>query len=233
MNLRLLLCAIPVLASVPSLKAVPLKVLAWNDEVAARELAISHSKGTEELRDLHPSQRSKVYQVVPGEGATAVLVALDRKDAEGKPATSEIKITGGVRKPLLILLPDTKAASGLRLLVMDDDLAGFNWGSIRLINTTGKPLVFKWDKNLMAIPAGWKPVQVKPGGADRNMQVQLFRRDQADPPLYASVWEHRDTYRNLVFIVPNEDPRLGAVAFKFLVEDRRVVESESAPALAE
>jgi hypothetical protein len=230
MNRRPLLCAFFFLASVLSLGAVPLRVLAWNDEIAARKLAISHAKGTEELVGLHPSQRSKVYQVPPGEGAPAVIVALDRKDAEGKPSTSAIKITEGVRKPLLILLPDTKAASGLRLLVLDDDLAGFSWGSIRLVNTTGKPLVFKWDKSLMVVPGAWKPVEVKPGGADRNMQVQLFFHDQADSPVYSAVWEHRDTYRNLVFIVPNEDPRLGAVAFKFLTEDRRVLELENAAA---
>lgn len=84
----------------------------------------------------------------------------------------------------------------------------------------------------MAIPAAWTPIQVKPGGADRNMQVQLFLHDQPNPPLYSAVWEHRDTYRNLVFIVPNEDPRLGPVAFKFLTEDRRVLELENSAAKA-
>lgn len=214
------------------LNAAPLRVLAWDDGIAARKLAISHSKGTEELVGLHPDQRSKVFQVTPSEGAPAVIKALDKTNAEGKPATSEIKIAPEIKKPLLILLPDAKAATGLRLIVLDDDLAGFNWGSIRLVNATGKQLVFKWEKSLMAIPASWTPIQVKPGGADRNMEVQLFLHDQPDPPLYSAVWEHRDTYRNLVFIVPNDDPRLGPVAFKFLTEDRRVVELENAAAKA-
>lgn len=227
MNRRPLLSAVLFLASVLSLNAVPLRVLAWDDAIAARKLAISHSQGIEELGDLHPSQRSRVYQAPSGEGAPAVIAALDRQDAEGKPFTCPIKIPEGVSKPLLILLPDAKAASGLCLLVLDDDLAGFDWGSIRLVNATGRQLVFKWDESVEVIPPGWNPVQVKPGGADRNMQVQLFLHDRPASPLYAAVWEHRKSYRNLVFILPHTDPRLGAVSFKFIIEDLRVLELEN------
>lgn len=231
MNSRLLVVAI-VLGSLSSLSAYPLRVLAWDEVIAARKLAIVHSKGNEALTDLHPFQRSKVFQITVAEGTPAVIQALDKTDPEGKPAVAEIKIPEGMNKPLLILLPDPKAPSGLRLLALEDDLTGFKWGSIRLVNATGKKLVFKWEKSLMAVPAAWTPIQVVPGGADRNMQIQLFLHDQPDPPLYSAVWEHRETYRNLVFIMPAEDPRLGPVAFKFINEDRRVLEVEAAAAKA-
>lgn len=228
MNFRWLLRAVAALATASSLSAYPLRVLAWDERVAARKLAISVSKGTEELTGLHPFQRSKVFEVASGEEQPAAILALDKEDAEGKPVPTEIRIPKEIKTPLLILLPDAKAASGLRLLVLEDALEVFNWGCIRLVNATGKRLVFKWEEKLMGIPAEWTPTQVKPGGADRNMQVQLFLRDQPNPPLYSAVWEQRDFYRTLVFIVPGEDPRLGPVTFKFLTEDRRVVETDNA-----
>lgn len=227
-----LLFAAAVLGTIISIRASPLQVLAWDEAVAQRKLAISHSKGTEPLMDLHPFQRSKVFQVTPSKEAPAFILALDQKDAEGNPAKVDIVIPEGIQKPLLILLPDKKAPSGLRPIILDDDLAGFSWGSIRLVNATGKKLVFKWEKKLMALPETWTPTQVSPGGENRNMQVQLFLHDTPDPPLYSSVWEHRSHYRNLIFIMPGDDPRLGPVTFKYITEDRRVAEAENAAAKA-
>lgn len=228
MKFRLFPLLVLILAVIPSASAYPLRVLAWDDTVAARKLAISHSKGTEELTNLDSFKRSKTFQVTPGEGSSAFIQCLDRNSPDGKPVVSEIKLTEGVKKPLLLLLPDAKSPSGLRLMALEDDLAGFNWGSIRLVNATGKKLVFKSEKRLTEVPATWTPVQVSPGGGDRNIQVQVFLHDQPDPALYSSVWEQRAYYRNLVFIMPGQDARIGAIECKFVNEDRRVQEAENA-----
>lgn len=220
------------LAVTPSLNAYPLRVLPWDDSIAARKLAISHSKGTDELTHLDSFKRSKMFQVTPSEGTSAFIECLDRKTADGKPLTSPIKIAEGIEKPLLILLPDAAAPSGLRLMALEDNLAGFNWGSIRLVNATGKKLVFKCEKNLVPIPANWTPVQVSPGGADRNIQVQVYLQDPPHQLVYSAVWEQRGFYRNLVFIMPGQDARLGSVECKFVNEDRRVLAAEDAAARA-
>ncbi len=228
MNICLLPLIVSALCVIPSLNAYPLRVLAWDDTISARKLAISHSKGTDELLDLDSFKRSKTYQVSPGEGASASIQCLDRKAPDGKPLDTEIKIPAGINKPLLIIMPDVKAPSGIRLMALEDDLAGFNWGSIRLVNATGKKLVFKWEKSMMEVPATWTPVDAAPGGSDRNIQVQVFLRDPPSPLLYSSVWEQRGFYRKLVFIVPGADPRLPSIECKFINEDRRVAAAEEA-----
>lgn len=133
-----------------------------------------------------------------------------------------------MKSPLLVLIPDEKSPTGLRQLVLEDNISDFQWGSIRLVNATGKKLVFKWDKKLAVIPPSWTPTDVTPGGANRNMGVQLFLAEKPDPPLYSAIWEQRDEFRNLVFLVPGDDPRLGPVAFKTITEDRRVQIAEEA-----
>jgi len=231
MNSRLLFAAV-VLSTVLSTAAYPLRVLAWNDQVAARKLAISYSKGTEEFDDLHPFQRSRVFEINSTKEAPAVIQDLDKKDDKGKPIGAPILIPEGIKKPLLILLPDAKAPCGLRLLTLEDDLVGFSWGSMRMINATGKKLVFKWEEKNISLPATWTPAQVLPSGDDRNIEVQLFLEDQPDTPVYSAVWEHRSHYRKLIFIMPNDDPRVGPIALKFITEDRRAVDAENAAAKA-
>ena len=226
MNFRVLSFLLATLAIIPSVYAYPLRVLAWDDAIAARKLGILHSKGTEELTDLDPFRRTKTIEVSPGKDTSAFIQCLDRKSADGKPLVSPIKIAAGMNRPLLVILPDDKSPIGFRLIALEDDLASFSWGSIRLVNVTGKKLVFKADKSLTALPAAWLPVQVNPGGTDRNIQVQLFHHDQPKPPIYASVWEQRNYYRNLVFLMPGSDPSISSIECKFINEDRRVAEAE-------
>lgn len=222
-------CAVILAMLVPcrSLHATPLRVLAWNDEIAGRKLAIIDAKGSVTIEAMHPSRRTKSYHVLGGE-QPVVIQALDRPDKDGKPAASQILIPQGTKQPLLLLLPDEKAATGLRLHMLDDDTADFPWGGIRFINASGKKLAFLCEKKAVILPASWTPVSVNPGGANRNMEIQLFLYDQPAAPIYSAIWEQQKDVRMLIFIVPGDDPRLGLVAMKMITEDRRVSLAEAA-----
>lgn len=206
----------------PWLHAIPIRVLAWDDVVAARKLAISDSKGLVIIGDMHPSKRTKAYHVAAEEKPTFIL-ALDKNDSDGKPAASAIIIPQGTKQPLLLVLPDAKAASGIRLLVLEDAVANFPWGAFRFINACGKPLAFSYDKKVVVLPVSWNPVVVNPGGGNRNLETQMFCMDQPKRPIYSAVWEQQQDVRTLIFVVPGEDPRLGPVAMKMISEDRRVL----------
>jgi hypothetical protein len=205
------------------LHAIPLRVLAWDNDIAAMKLAIVDSKGSTPIADMHPSKRTKTYQAVAGE-KPLVIEALDRKGPDGKPLTTEIKIAEGVKQPLLVILPDAKAASGVRLFVLEDDTSNFAWGGFRFINATGRQLVYVSEKKIVPIPPTWNPVQVEPGGEARNMEVKIYYREDSSKPISSSIWEHSPDERMLVFLVPGEDPRLGPVAMKMIPENRKLVE---------
>lgn len=210
-----------------SLHALPLRILAWDDSVAARKLVILSSKGTQELDRLHPLQRTPVYQISGTVDAPPVIQALDKVGPDGKPATMAIKIPEGLKNPLLLLLPDDKSPTGLRQFVIEDSVADFKWGSIRLVNASGKAMIFNWEKKLIKVPASWAPMDVSPGGKSHNMEVLLFLEDQPQAPIYSAIWEHREEFRKLVFIVSNPNQSESRVSFKFIVEDRRVIEAEA------
>ncbi len=206
------------------LHAIPLRVLAWNDEIAACKLMIDTSKGPAPIEGMHPSKRTKEYQVTSGEKPVTIQ-ALDKIDKGGKPLASAVIIPKGTKQALLLLLPDAKADTGLRLFVLEDDVANFPWGGIRFINACGRKLAFVYEKKTIILPVSWTPVLAKPGGTNRNMETQLFLFEQPDRPIYSAVWEQQQDVRTLIFIVPGTDPRLGPVAMKMISEDRRVEEA--------
>jgi len=209
------------------LAAIPVRVLAWNDEIAARKLAIADAKGSVPIEGMHPAQRTREYQVTTDE-KTMTIQALDSLDKDGKPTASPIMIPPGTKQPLLLLLPDVKAATGLRLLVLEDDAADFPWGGIRLINASGQKLAFVHEKKATPLPVSWNPVLVNPGGENRNMGVRFFIYDYPQRPIYSSAWQQQQDARILVFIVPGTDARFGPVALKMITENRRVNETEAA-----
>jgi hypothetical protein len=213
MKIRFLLVAL--LFSQP-LFAIPVRILAWDQQVAGRKLAVVQGKGPEIIDAMHPARRTAAYQATGGE-KPLVIQALDTPAVDGKPAASEILIPAALKRPLLLLMPDAKSATGLRLLLLEDDPSGFPWGSIRFINACGKKLAFVQDKKPVALPPSWDPVQVEPGGDSRNLDVQLYFYDKPDRPVYSSVWMFNADERALV------DPRLGPVAMKIIGEDRRLL----------
>lgn len=205
-----------------TLQAIPVRVLAWDSQIAGMSLAIGDAKGSKPIEGMHPSKRTDVYQVATGD-TPPFIELLDRKAPDGKPLKEPIKITAGIKRPLVIILPDEKAVTGLRLFVIEDDSGNFGWGSTSFINATGRQIVFVHEKKVLAIPASWDPVLANPGGVDRNMEVGLFFRDQPKRPFYSGVWEQTSNLRMLVILVPGTDPRLGPVSLKMIPEDKRLI----------
>ena len=214
------------------LSAVPIRFLAWDDEIAARKIGFQSSKGVNPIPNLHPGKRTEPMDAGAVGAAPLQLVALDRTSPDGKPVTVEIKLLPTIQSPLVLILPDSKNPSGLRPFVIEDSSASFAWGSIRIINATGKALLIRNEKTITALPETWTPVDLSPGGDARNIGVQLVARDDLKAILYSAVWEHDPNLRKLVFVVPGTDARAGGIDFKILPEDRRAVAAEAAAAQA-
>jgi hypothetical protein len=207
-----------------NLEALPLRVLAWDDDIAGRKLAVAYGEKSITIGYMHPSTRTEAIKV-PADAATLRIEALDLPAVEEKFPSAPLKIPKGVKNPLVLLLPDKKASAGLRTLVIEDDLSALAWGSTSLINATGKPLVFRYGDKGVSIKPDWKAVQVKPGGDTKSMQVKIYLADNLKKAVYSAVWTSSSGVRKLVFLVPNPDPSLGLVAFKFINEKRVVVEA--------
>ncbi len=211
-----------ILALVAPLHAIPIRFLAWDDEIAARKIGFQQGKEIVTLRKLHPNKRSDPLKAAAGD-APMFLVALDRMDTEGNPLKVAIKAPVGFKSPLVLILPDAKKAAGLRTFVIDDDTSSFPWGNLRFINATGKALAIRCEKTVKALPKSWSPVDVSPGGNTRNIPVQVATREDNGSILYSAIWEHDTNLRKLVIIVPSTDVRTGAVQFKVIPEDKRAL----------
>lgn len=202
-----------------SASAVPLKFLAWDESVAARKLSVAYGKKSIDIGYMHPSARTDPL-AVPADAENLRLVTRDRTDEKGRLLFVPLRIPAGVKKPLFLLMPDKKTKTGLRVLVFNDDPARFRWGTIRLLNFTGRPLVLRWGKKTVHLPNTTRPMTIAPGGKTRNVEVQLYLKDNSKRPLYSALWEYRADMRQIVFAVPNSDPALGPVAFKFISEHK-------------
>lgn len=217
-----------IIAALTPLHAAPIKFLPWDDAIAARKIAFSDGTDVTEIKDLHPHKRTNTMKWTVGE-VPPVLVALDRTSADGKPVTAPIKFTAGMTSPLVLILPDPAAPSGLRCFVIEDSSSRFGWGTLRFINATGRDLLVREDKTITPLPKTWKAVDLSPGGQKRNIGIQMASPADLKAVLYSAVWEHDPDVRKLIIVVPGTDAGSGAVDLKIIPEDRR---SAAAPAPA-
>lgn len=201
-------------------RAASIRFVPLNEEVAALKIAVKDAKKTTTLKDLNPLKRSAAYPCMIGE-TPLQLVALDRKDPDGKPKSVEIALTPGIKSPLVLILPDLQHPSGLRAIAIDDSTSAFPWGSIRFLNTTGSPLTIRFGADLKPLPEGDKVVDITPDGPARRIGVQLFMEEKPDEILYSAVWEHDPKVRKLIFVVPGTNPQTKAVDLKVIPEDQR------------
>lgn len=208
------------------LSAVPLRFLPWDDEVAARKLALGGGKAETALPEMHPHKRSKPLAITLGE-TPPLLIALDRKGADGKPLSVVIKVAQGMISPLVLILSDPKNPAGLRTFVVEDNPTTFPWGTSRFINATSKQLLIRQEKIVTPLPPGWTPVDTSPGGEARNVGVQVAARDDLKSILYSSVWEYDPQIRKLIFIIPGGDERTGAIEMKIIPESRAVATADA------
>lgn len=214
------LCATLLVSSYVA-SAVDVRFLAWDEAVAARNVAVSADGKTTEIKNLHPLQRTEAIATSTAEGSVTVR-SLDKKTEDGKPLDLAVKVDTTMTKPLILLLPDEKAPSGLRGFAIEDDSTSFTWGTFRILNATGKVLNMALGSERKQLPAGWLPVDLKPGG-DKPIPVWLATADAPKNPLYTSVWKPEADVRRLVIVVPGSDPRLGPISLKVIPEDRRTL----------
>lgn len=209
------------------LGAVPIKFLAWDDQVATRKLAVAHGNKSVKIGYMHPSTRSKAVNV-PNSAEGLRIEALDRPQVEGAFVSFPLTIPEGIKNPLAILFPSKSSPSGLGLFIIEDDLSALGWGQISLINATSNPLVFRHDDTLVGLKPGRTPVLVKPENEAGYMEVKIFSLADKERALYSAVWNYNEGVRKLVFIMPGKDRSKGAVEFKFILEKRAVVEAAQA-----
>lgn len=214
------------LAATTITHAAPLRALAWNEEIAARDLAIIAGASSVKLQDLHPTKRTSPLPIK--RSAEMFIRALDKPALpDNRPCQIPCKVPESMTHPLLVILPDESHPTGLSILVVDDNPAGFKWGSHRFINTTPKSLLIRMENRVVKIPEGWKPVDVTLEGSTRGIPVLIALEEHSDQALYSAVWEHNTDIRTLCFLVPGTDTRESPVAFKSIPEDRLVVELEA------
>lgn len=206
--------------------ALELKFIPWDSKIAKQEFAIESGKKVTPIDYLHPSVRSVGY-AVPGGGSTPLsLLSEGKKNADGTPVKVPIIIPEANKHPLVIFVPEKESPLGVRPLVLNDSTTAFKWGSYQMINTTGRNIVFACDKKLTKVPGKWTLVFASPGGDARNVSVALFLPEATDRPFYSSVWQHSDDLRQLVIIVASSDENDGPVSFKFVLEDKRLLNRE-------
>ena len=214
---QLLRCLIPfLLAAAPASQALEVRFLAWDEPTAARQIAVAGGQGESAIKGLHPLQRTNAVGATLTEG-NLTLRALDRKDVEGKAVDFAVKVGDAMTQPLVLLLPDAKAPSGLRGFAIEDNSTSFPWGTFRILNATGKQL-----------PPAWQPVDLRPGG-NKALPVSLASTDAPRKPLYTGVWKPEDDVRRLVFVIPGTEARLGPLALKVIPEDRQSLAATGAP----
>jgi hypothetical protein len=225
---RILLLSLLFPAALVSAAPLNVRFLAWDESVVARKLAA----GSVDIAGLHPLTRTQEYNMNIEEGNGQIL-ALDKKDAQGKPAILPVRIPAGIVKPLVILIPKPDAPSGLTPLVIEDDEASLKWGNIRFVNSTDKELGIAIGKEAKVIPPAWKPVDFQPT-TDETVNLLIAEpaelRKAADvrKVFLSSVWSAEADVRSLAIIVPGTDVRLSSVALKIISEDRRAIAAQKA-----
>jgi hypothetical protein len=203
-----------------TLSGAEIHVLPWDESIASREFVLLVGKKRENIEGLHPFKRSKTV-TISFDGDTEM-----RLEAANLPANDEglrpsmlVNVPTGVKRPLLLLVPNDKSPIKVEPIVIEDDPSDFRYGTIKMVNATGRNLVFSHAKKFFRIPHGWNPTLVDPSGDERNLIAKFFLPESPNEPLYSSIWEYKPTMRQLVLLFPSKDQRRGPVAFKFIVED--------------
>jgi len=200
----------------------PIRVLAWDDQIAGRKLALATSTQAVEITGLHPSKRGRPIKLAGAEEALFIR-ALDKPPVDGKPVQRGCTISSSVRYPLVVLLPDPSDLTGVRTMIIDDDPAGFAWGSYRFLNATSQEIGIYLEKTTRQLPVGWKPVDLLLGGETRGIPVIFGTVGEGAKPIYSAVWEFDPNIRTLCFLVPSTDPGQSPVLVKAIPEDRKAV----------
>lgn len=212
--------ALAVIGFCQGAKAVEIRFVPLNQEVADRKIGIRADNGITELKDLNAKKRSKAYPSDVG-AAPLALVALDRQRPNGNPATAEVTISPEMKSPLVLILPNEEDPSGMTAIAVEDSDIGFPWGSLRFVNTSDKPLMIRHEKGVQPVAESIAVADIVLEGEARNMGIQLFSESEPDEILYSAVWEHDPNQRKLIFIVPAADPKTKELTVEIIPQDKR------------
>jgi len=204
-----------------SARADAVRFLPIGEEVVERKIGFQEGGKLTTLEDLNTRKRSKSYPCTFGDTPVSLL-ALDRERPNGKAMGVEIILAAEMKSPLVLILADPDAPSGMRAIVVEDDEKAFPWGSLRFVNTTGKAYMLRYEKETTPITEELTPVDISPGGETRNMGVQLYAEDEPNAILYSAVWEHDPNLRKLVVIMPGADPTQKRLKLEIIPQDQRV-----------
>lgn len=217
----LLFSALTLVGLTGGLLATPVRFLPLNQEIAGMNLGVRDSNGTKTLQGLNPGKRTASYNCNTG-GAPLHLVLPDLLDPDGKPESVEVPLDPAMKSPLVVILPDTAQPSGLRAVAVDEDSAGFPWGTLRFLNTTDLALMLRFGSDdVKPLAAANSTLDILPEGDARNVGVQLFKEDHEDEILYSAVWEHDPNIRKLIVLVSGADPSAIPLELVILPEDKR------------
>ena len=198
-------------------QAYSIRFLAWDHEVASRKVSVRNGGKDRMIADLHPDKRSAVIAGIAAD-SELFLVTPETMGADGQPATLRVNIPPGVEDPLVILLPDSGSASGLRAFTMEDSSGSFRYGTTRFFNTTGKPLMVRYEKSLLRLDKPWEPVDAAPGGGARNTAIQVAAAGSPPSVLYSTIWEYDPGARKVAIIVAGTPADPGPIAVKIISE---------------
>lgn len=217
----LALSAVALLGSSAALIAKPVRFVPMNQEIAALNLSVRDSKGTQPIKDLNPGKRSSSYDCVTDE-PPLVLVLVNDQDPEAKPESVAIPLTAEMKSPLVVILPDPDHPSGLRTVAVDEGKGGFPWGALRFLNTTDLSLMLRYGTDeVKPLAAANSTLDVASAGDARNVGIQLFKEENENEILYSAVWQHDPNIRKLVVLVAGADPTTRPLELVIIPEDQR------------
>ena len=202
------------------------RCLAWDQTVMEKKFVFLSGSRAKAISDMHTLKRSPLYKA----RATKQIIFSTNGETPSEEMAKEnkliVNIPTGIHKALFVFIPDTSKACGVRSLVIDDSTTNFPWGSYRLMNTTGRPLVCWMDKarpKILNKPN--QPININPGGARRNFPIAFSFKTAPKKYLFTSIWEHRPDYRRLVIITRQKDQRHGVIDLKVIPERKKRAQS--------
>ena len=158
------------------------------------------------------------------------VVTVHRQDTDEDgnmiyPVAGTAKVSGGVSKPLVLLLPGGEQA-GYRTLVMDRSNARFPMGSYQFVNLARFPVRGLIGKTPVAVRSGGVS-NIKPAGDPGEMVTVLFEYNDGTRwrTMTKTRWAIRDDRRTLM--CSYVDPRTQRVKLRSIPE--RLVPAEPQP----
>jgi len=214
-----------------ALHAVDVRFLAFDNKVTSQKvLVVTGAKDdhSELIGDLAELKRSKNYKST--ENAPVKLMIEGKKDANGNPLTCEVPLKSAT-KPLVIIIATDKTPSGLAGVAVDDNESNFKWGSVLAFNSCKEDMALVFvpqgkPKVMAKIPAGWTPTTIMPPVEKGAFGMQLFKASDLKSVMFSNVWTSDPGTRELVFVMPSEDKRLGPVFPKVITETRETLRAE-------